>query len=118
MRTMLNYSWLHVLPLWGHFNGGTAGFECSRNSRSFPGEFDNVGNAETCPLEGQGHLAHGTASGFPLWVMKKLIFVYDTQMSFRQSIIVRGNESSDDSSVLHLAPGWERRVALIWHFRL
>ena len=40
------------------------------------------------------------------------------QMSFRQSIIVRGNESSDDSSVLHLAPGWERRVALIWHFRL
>ena len=30
------------------------------------------------------------------------------QMSLGQSIIVRGNESCDDSSVLHLAPGWER----------
>ena len=33
---------------WGHFNGGTS-FECSRNSRSFPGEFDNVGQRRDVP---------------------------------------------------------------------
>ena len=84
MTICFKHLWLHVLPLlWGHFNSRTTGFECSKNSRS--GNQENSatpGSAETCPTEGQGHLAYSFTPGVPARVFPRVEFVRDSWLTF------------------------------------